>query len=173
MKTTQEPHQKKPTKKANKSQRKGQRKRQKNIWRTWTELNWTDIINMSESVTLWILRKFNWWINWLNERMNVCPNEWMNEWMNEWHKCQAECRAGQANEFEYPKAKPKRSEANQTNCQLAIFNHIHIHIHMTSSSRQQQKLNRTQNWTAHSSTQQFSSQIEVKSVKNTNRHAQN
>lgn len=156
--------QKRPNIKANKSQRKGQRKKAKNIYRTWTQM--TDIINMSESVTLWVLRKFNWWINWLNKRMNVCSNVWMNEWMRG-------KSAGQANEFEYPKAKAKRSEANQTNRQLAIFNHIHIHIHMTSSSRQQQKLNRTHSRAVENSAQQFSSQIEVKSVKNTNRHAQN
>lgn len=96
--------QKKANNKANKSQRKGQRKKAKNIYRTWTQM--TDIINMSESVTLWVLRKFNWWINWLNKRMNIC----LNEWMNAWH----ECRAGKRIWISKSKSKTKWSKPNQS-----------------------------------------------------------
>lgn len=161
MKTTQEPPQKKANKKANKSQRKGQRKKAKNIYRTWTQM--TDIINMSESVTLWVLRKFNWWINWLNKRMNVCLNEWMKAWQ--------ECRTGKRIWISKSKSKTNWSKPNQS-----PIGNLQSHPHpydIIIKAATETKQNPEPNRAVENSAQQFSSQIEVKSVKNTNRHAQN
>lgn len=156
--------QKKANKKANKSQRKGQRKKAKNIYRTWTQM--TDIINMSESVTLWVLRKFNWWINWLNKRINECMSECLNEWMNE-------CRAGKRIWISKRESKTKWSKPNQSpigNLQSHPQPHPYDIIIKAATETKQ---NLEQWKTVENSAQQFSSQIEVKSVKNTNRHAQN
>lgn len=163
--------QKKPTKRPTRAKEKAKEKG-KRIFEE-LELNWTYIINMSESVTLWILRKFNWWINWLNERMNVCLNEWMNEWVA-WVPGRVQGNAGKRIWISKSKTKTKWSKPNQSPIgNLQSHPHPYDIIITIIKAATETKQNPELNSTAQSSTQQFSSQIEVKSVKNTNRHAQN
>lgn len=163
-----------PPKKANKKGQQESKKRPKKKAKEYLKnLNWTDIINMSESVTLWILRKFNWWINWLNERMNVCLNEWMNEWVA-WVPGRVQGNAGKRIWISKSKTKTKWSKPNQWPIgNLQSHPHPYDIIITIIKAATETKQNPELNSTAQSSTQQFSSQIEVKSVKNTNRHAQN
>lgn len=168
-KTTQEP----PKKSQQKGQQEPKKRPKKKAKEYLKNLNWTDIINMSESVTLWILRKFNWWINWLNERMNVCLNEWMNEWVA-WVPGRVQGNAGKRIWISKSKTKTKWSKPNQSPIgNLQSHPHPYDIIITIIKAATETKQNPELNSTAQSSTQQFSSQIEVKSVKNTNRHAQN
>lgn len=136
------------------------KKKAKNIYKNVHE---TDIINMSESVTLWILRIFNSRINWLSEWTNervewvawVQANEWIEKNLNIFKKL-------------------KQSDGNR---QSPIANwQSSITSHMTSSSSSAWQAETKQNPEPRTERvrKRTDSEIEVKSVKKTEeKHAQN